>query len=42
MLSRVLFAPYEIQLGIVVSYIGVPFFIYLIMKKKGGRHGDRA
>lgn len=42
MLSRVIFAPYEIQLGIVVSYIGVPFFIYLIMKKKGGRHGDRA
>lgn len=42
MLSRVVFAPYEIQLGIVVSYIGVPFFIYLIMKKRGGRHGDRA
>ncbi len=41
MLSRFLFAPYEIQLGIVVSYIGVPFFIYLIMKRKGGRHGDR-
>lgn len=40
-LSRVLFKPYEIQLGIVVSYIGVPFFIYLIMKKKGGKHGDR-
>ena len=37
-----IFAPYEIQLGIVVSYIGVPFFIYLIMKKRGGRHGDRA
>lgn len=42
MLSRTLFRPYEIQLGIVVSYIGVPFFIYLIMKRKGGRHGDRA
>ena len=42
LLSRILFAPYEIQLGIVISYIGVPFFIYLIMKKKGGRHGDRA
>lgn len=42
LLSRVLFSPYEIQLGIVISYIGVPFFIYLIMKKRGGRHGDRA
>ncbi len=36
LLSRVLFSPYEIQLGIVISYIGVPFFIYLIMKKRGG------
>ena len=42
MLSRALFSPYEIQLGIVISYIGVPFFIYLIMKRRGGRHGDRA
>lgn len=41
LLSRVLFSPYEIQLGIVISYIGVPFFIYLIMKKRGGRHGDK-
>ncbi|GFI61124.1 iron-uptake system permease protein FeuB [Clostridiales bacterium] len=39
--SRVAFAPYEIQLGIIISYIGAPFFIYLIMKKRGGRHGDR-
>jgi len=42
LLSRVLFSPYEIQLGIVISYIGVPFFIYLIMKKRGGRHGDKS
>lgn len=42
LISRTLFAPYEIQLGIIISYIGVPFFIYLIMKKRGGRHGDRA
>lgn len=42
MISRVVFTPFEIELGIIVSYIGVPFFIYLIMKKKGGRHGDRA
>lgn len=42
LISRVIFTPYEIELGIIVSYIGVPFFIYLIMKKRGGRHGDRA
>ncbi len=41
LVSRVLFAPFEIPLGIVVSYIGVPFFIYLILRKNGGKHGDR-
>ena len=41
LISRTVFAPYEVQLGIIISYIGVPFFIYLIMKKKGGKHGDR-
>jgi iron complex transport system permease protein len=40
LLSRVVFAPFEIPLGIVVSYIGVPFFIYLIIRRKGGRHVD--
>ena len=39
LLSRTVFAPHEIALGIVISYIGVPFFIYLLLKKKGGRHG---
>lgn len=39
-LARTLFTPYELPLGIVVSYIGVPFFIWLLIRKKGGRHGD--
>ena len=39
LLARTLFAPHEIELGIVVSYIGVPFFIYLLLRKKGGKHG---
>ena len=39
-LARTLFAPIELPLGIVVSYIGVPFFIGLLLKKRGGRHGD--
>lgn len=37
-ISRTLFSPNEISLGIVISYIGVPFFIYLLLKKKGGKH----
>lgn len=36
--ARTLFSPNEISLGIVISYIGVPFFIYLLLKKKGGKH----
>jgi len=40
LISRLLFAPYEIPLGIVISYIGVPFFIYLLLKRKGGKHVD--
>lgn len=36
--SRVLFAPYEIPVGILMAFIGGPFFIYLIIRNK--RHGD--
>lgn len=39
-LARTMFAPFELPLGIVVSYIGVPFFIWLLIRKKGGRHSD--
>lgn len=38
--SRTIFAPYELPLGICISYIGAPFFIYLLVRKKGGKHGD--
>ncbi|MEL7647566.1 MAG: iron ABC transporter permease [Sedimentibacter sp.] len=33
-LSRVLFAPFEIPVGIIMSFLGGPFFIYLLMKKR--------
>ena len=36
LLSRVLFAPYELPVGILLAFIGGPFFIYLILKNKGG------
>ena len=39
-LARTMFSPFELPLGIVVSYIGVPFFLWLLMRKKGGRHND--
>ena len=37
MLGRVLFSPYEIPTGIIMSFIGGPFFLWLILRGKGGR-----
>ncbi len=34
-LSRNLFSPIELPVGIIVSVVGVPYFLYLIWKKKG-------
>jgi len=37
--SRLLFVPYELPVGILMSVIGGPFFLALLLKKKGGhRH----
>ena len=36
LLARVLFAPYELPVGLLLAFIGGPFFIYLILKNKGG------
>lgn len=36
LLARVLFAPYELPVGILMAFIGGPFFIYLILKNRGG------
>jgi iron complex transport system permease protein len=33
-LSRTLFAPMEIPIGIITALFGGPFFIYLLKKKK--------
>lgn len=38
--ARLLFQPYEIPTGILLSFIGGPFFVSLLLKHKGGhRHG---
>lgn len=39
-LSRVIFAPYEIPVGIIMSFIGAPFFIFILIKGKGGHARD--
>lgn len=38
--ARLLFAPYELPAGILLSVLGGPFFLYLLSKRKGGRRGD--
>ncbi len=38
-LSRTMFAPYEIPVGITMACIGGPFFIYLIIKQRGHNLG---
>jgi iron complex transport system permease protein len=36
-LSRTLFAPMEIPVGIIMSALGAPFFLYLLRKKEAMR-----
>lgn len=38
LLARTLFSPYEIPVGIFLSFIGGPFFLFLLIRRKGG-HG---
>jgi iron complex transport system permease protein len=34
LMARVLFSPFEIPVGIIMSFLGGPFFIYILIKKK--------
>jgi iron complex transport system permease protein len=36
-LSRTLFMPYEVPVGIVMALLGGPFFIWLLLRQRGGR-----
>ena len=35
-LARVVFAPYELPVGIIMAFLGAPFFIFILLKGKGG------
>ena len=37
LLARLLFAPYELPVGIVMSFLGGPFFIFLLLRRKRGK-----
>ena len=36
LIARMLFAPFELSTGIILSFLGGPFFIWLLRRKKGG------
>ncbi len=38
--SRCLFSPYEIPVGIIMAFLGAPFFIFILIKGKGGHRND--
>ena len=40
LLARLLFAPYELPVGIVLALAGGPFFIWLLLRQRGGRRYD--
>ncbi len=40
LLARLLFAPYELPVGVVLSLAGGPFFIWLLLRQRGGRVHD--
>jgi len=40
LISRVVFAPYELPVGIVLALVGGPFFIWLLLRQRGGRIHD--
>ena len=38
-LARTLFSPYEVPVGIIMAFIGAPFFVFILIRGKGGhRH----
>ena len=39
-LARLLFAPYDLPVGLVLSFVGGPFFIWLLLRQRGGRIHD--
>lgn len=38
--ARTFFAPYEIPVGIIMSVFGAPFFVFILIKGKGGHSRD--
>ena len=38
--ARTAFAPYEVPVGIIMAFLGAPFFVFVLIKGKGGHGND--
>lgn len=38
--ARTIFAPYEIPVGIIMAFLGAPFFVFILIRGKGGHARD--
>ena len=36
-LARTVFSPYEVAVGIILAFLGAPFFVFILLRGKGGR-----
>ena len=41
LIARTLFSPYELPVGVVLSFLGAPFFLYLLIQKKRADRNPR-
>lgn len=39
-LARTAFSPYEIPVGIIMAFLGAPFFVFILIRRKGGHSRD--
>lgn len=38
--ARIVFSPYEVPVGIIMAFLGAPFFVFILVKGKGGHRND--
>ena len=39
-IARTAFSPYELPVGIIMAYLGAPFFVFILIRGRGGRRRD--
>ena len=38
--ARTLFAPFELPVGVIMAYLGAPFFVFILFRGRGGHRND--